>query len=299
MTSFWQDLIEVGPLSDWWNPASMVFLCVSLGILLVARWGFARLCGYQLNKELFEQDNKAVALSFTGYMFGVSLILYTLLQTDSYLNADSSQMTLLVESASLLMWGAIAIAMLMVGGYINDKVILGHFSNVKELVKDRNLGTGAVECGGFIGTALVLQGNLSGEAVSLKMALVGATFFFVVGQCTFVLYGWLYQRILSYDFRAEIEQDNVAAGVSLGLNLVANGILLSTFLAQSSSLVGLVIWLLISWFMLLASRFAVDAIMLPGGSLDEEVARDRNWGTALLEGGVVVGLALIVSVVFF
>jgi len=40
-------------------------------------------------------------------------------------------------------------------------------------------------------------------------------------------------------------------------------------------------------------RFIVDIAVLPGDRLDSEISKDKNWGAALIEGAVAVGLAFI------
>jgi hypothetical protein len=49
---------------------------------------------------------------------------------------------------------------------------------------------------------------------------------------------------------------------------------------------------------LLASRYIVDKLMLPGALLDEEISIDQNWGAALLEGSIAVGIALLMVPAF-
>ena len=92
----------------------------------------------------------------------------------------------------------------------------------------------------------------------------------------------------------EIEKDNAAVGVSFGLTLIAISILLSGYITRHDSIPGLVVWFIISVFLLVACRIMVDKLILTKASLDDEIARDRNWGVALIEGASVIGLALII-----
>ena len=43
-------------------------------------------------------------------------------------------------------------------------------------------------------------------------------------------------------------------------------------------------------------RVVVDHLVLPGDKLDIEIKRDRNWGAALIEGAVAVGIAFVLHV---
>ena len=118
------------------------------------------------------------------------------------------------------------------GRKLLDRLVLRQFSIYKELVEDRNVGTGAVLCGGYIATALILAGGIYGE-IPPESAFAGAwtgpitaLIYFIVGQVTLVLFSIFYQLITKYDIHAEIEKDNVAAGVAFGGNMIALGILL-------------------------------------------------------------------------
>ena len=36
----------------------------------------------------------------------------------------------------------------------------------------------------------------------------------------------------------------------------------------------------------------IDKLILPGDDLDKEIADDKNWGAALIEGAVAIGIAV-------
>ena len=55
----------------------------------------------------------------------------------------------------------------------------------------------------------------------------------------------------------------------------------------------------VSFFFLITGRYIADKLLLPGGLLDDEISQDRNWGAALIEGGVAIIIALAVGNLFF
>ena len=46
---------------------------------------------------------------------------------------------------------------------------------------------------------------------------------------------------------------------------------------------------------LLIVRKIVDLAILPGDNLDSEIEKDHNWGAAIIEGGVAIGIALVTN----
>lgn len=158
--------------------------------------------------------------------------------------------------------------------------------------------TTAVECGSYVGSGLIVHAALSGENTSVLNGLISTLIFFAVGQVLFIVFGLMYQKVTRFDVHQEIEQDNAAAGVSAGMNLVAIGVLLSGYIKFSDSLPGLGVWFVIAALLLLTSRYMVDKVMLPGALLDEEIKNDKNWGAAFVEGTAAIALALIVNACF-
>ena len=287
------EYLNTNALFDLWDSQSMLYFLLSLIVLLVAKQTYSLLAPYHLGDQLTKVDNKAIALTFGGYLFATGLILVSVLHTEPL---DSSAEHALVDWAYdaglTLGWCFLGIALLHLGRLINDKLIFRRFSNNKELVEDRNLGLGAAECGSYIGTGLVIKGALWGDIEgSLLSSLASTLVLFALGQLLFIAFSFLYQKVTRYDLHDEIEKDNPAAGLAAGMNLVAIGLLISGYIQSSDSIVGLLAFSAVALFFLLVSRYLVDKWMLPGSLLDEEIQSDRNWGAALIEGTSALTLA--------
>ena len=52
---------------------------------------------------------------------------------------------------------------------------------------------------------------------------------------------------------------------------------------------------MLSCFILWIIRVVVDKAILPQQSLDQEIAKDRNWGASTIEACAAIGAALIVT----
>jgi len=288
-------------VSDIWalfDPHSLVYLATMLGIFVLGKWVYDLLTPYNLTEQLVEADNRAIALSFSGYLLGLGIILEGVVSQESTAITGSARRDLLLDISDTVLWGVIGIVLLQLARWINDKFLLSTFSNTKELVEDQNVGTGAVEFGSFVGSALIIRALLQGEDDGIFAAIVETVAYFLVAQVIFVLFGKVYQMVTRYDVHKEIEQDNAAAGVSLGLSLIAVALLTASYLSRYQSLLGLALWFVIGTALLLGCRYLVDKLLLPGRLLDEEVGTDRNWGAALIEGGSAIALAALIGASF-
>ncbi len=261
---------------------------------------------YSIDDQLTGQDNKALAVSFAGYMLAIAIIIVgvlteeTSLFTEAVAELSFSQRLVVVgyELLETVIWSIVGIGLLIVSRVINDKLILSRFDNIKEIIDDKNVGTGAVQFGTYIGTAYIIKAVIFGEELHWLSDIISTVVFFVLAQLAFILFGIFYQKITSYDIHGEIERDNAAAGVAFGLNLAAIGIILSSAIEKTDSLIIFAIWFVEGAILLLVSRILVDKIILPGENLNSEIQADRNWGAALIEGGVAIMIAFLLNASF-
>ena len=290
--------LSLRPIADLFQPVAATYLLIILAIMVIGKRLHNHFSSYDVDHELTTTDNKAVALSVSGYLFALGLILWGVVTP----NGDATVTgfwSLIGDLIETLFWGLIGIGLLQVSHFLNDRYLLPNFSNHKEIIEDRNLGTGVVEGCTFIASGIIIKTVLSGSGSCFFVDLIGTVFYFAVGQAAFLLFGRLYQRISRFDLHHEIEQDNAAAGVAFGLSMIAVGILLADYIAAYNSILGLIFWIPISFFFLITGRYIADKMLLPGALLDEEISQDHNWGAALIEGAVAIIIALVVGSLFF
>lgn len=287
-----QDWLEVEPLRDLILSTSALYFLLALVLLFVSRRIKSIGSGIDLDAELTTRDNKALSLETAGYFLGVIIVIAGTFRSSPPAE-DASLWSDLGWSA---VWSLIAMVLLIVSSWINDRVLLHRFNNKKELITDQNVGTGAVLAGTYVGTALIIAASMQGTTGGgFGLEILDMLVFFVVGQLAFILLGVVYQKASGYDIHEEIENDSAAAGIALGMNLLAMGVILASHIEWSDSLVSLAVWAVVSTLLLLIGRFIVDRFLLPGSSLDHEIAKDRNWGAALIEGSVSLGLAFVIN----
>jgi uncharacterized membrane protein YjfL (UPF0719 family) len=268
-------------------PKDFAYLAVVLVMLVVARLFKDILTPYKLSEQLTARDNPAVGMSVAGYYLAVLIVCIGPLRTPS---APGSVLWKdLLDTAGYM---ALGILLLNLARIIVDKVLLPKFSTTEEIIRDRNVGAGSVEMGAYIASGLIVAAALQGRGGGPQTTLA----FFGLGQVGLVVYGYIYMAVCRYNVAQEIENDNVAAGVALGMNLIAMGLILvgaiaGDFTSWTHNLTLFGVRWLFGVVVLLLLRVFIDFLLLPGVRIDKEIQQDRNLNAAWVEGVVLAGLA--------
>ncbi len=293
----WTNIEDIKLLLD---PTALIFLAAVIVVLFVGKLVNDWCTSYNLNEELTVKDNKALAMSFMGYIFAIGIIIWGVLLSPTAADAGGFWGSgIWSQLGATAIWAVIGIVLLQLARIINDRLLLYKFRNVKEIIEDQNVGTGVVQGSAYIGSGLIIMAAVYGEGSGSPVVDVISTLvYFVAGQLAFILFGLVYSKVSRYDLHDEIEKDNVAAGVGFGMTLIAVGILMCGYILKNSSLPGLLVWFVICCLLLFICRYLVDKLILPGTLLDEEISKDRNWGAALVEGISAISLSLILIAIF-
>ncbi|MDA7541204.1 DUF350 domain-containing protein [bacterium] len=280
-----------------WLGISFGYIAVGFALVLLSKFLKDLLTPYRLDVELSHKDNVALGLAITGYFAGVLIIFLGAAVGPS--PDEVPQLSVLgMELAQTLLYAVVGIVMLNFSSFLIDKMVLYKFSMRKEIIEDRNVGTGAVEAGCLVANGLVIAGAIHGDG-----DFATAVVFYLLGQVVLILFGLFYQWITSYDIHHEIEEDNVAAGVSLGFGMAAIGIILlkstfGDFISWEHNLAMFGIYAGTGFVTLMIVRKIVDVAILPRTTLHHEIVEDRNLNAALLEGTLSVGGAAAILLIF-
>jgi len=244
---------------------------------------------YKLNYELVERDNPALAVAVVGYYGGLVLAVGGALVGPGIDLVDSL--------VALGIYGFLAIILLNLSWFVCDKLILNRFKVSEELIRDQNVGTGAVSAGVSLANGFILFGAIQGEGGGIVTALV----FWALGQVMLVLASLVYNRITPYDIHLQIEKDNVAAGVGFAGALTGMGAVIglagqADFVSWGENLPDYLGFALLGLVLLPVVRFLTDRLLLPGVKLTDEIANQEkpNLGAALIEAFAYVSAAFVV-----
>ena len=292
-------MIEEGIM--YWVVLPTIYIVLGVIILALAKLINDWTTPYCVDTQLAKEDNPALAVSFVGYMLSVVAIFIGALTGPSQ--------GLVIDIGLTALYSVFGIILLNVSRVINDKFILSQFCNVKEIVEDRNIGTGAVQFGSYGAAGLIVAGSIQGNLTPIGEipnswlntwygGFVTALVFFSLGQIVLVLFSRVYDWITPFSIHDEIESDNVAAGIAFGGALLANGIVLmqassGTFIDWGTNLGKFAAEAAALLVLLPFVRYIYDKFVYAKIDLNDEISKDRNIGAGFLEAGGLIGFALI------
>ena len=243
-----------------------------------------------IKKELFENDNVALAVALGGYLLGIIIALGGVLG-----GASAGWQT---DLANIALYGGASVLLLLAASLVCEKALLPHFDNTKEVVEDHNLGTAFVEAGLHVGNGLIILAIVQG-AGPWWSGLV----FWAVAQAVLVLAGLLYEGITNHHIHREVERDNAAVGLAFGGALVGLSNIFSVavggdFTGWSTGLTDFALYAVFGLIMLAIVKKLTDLVLAPGVKLAAEQTQEKpNTGAGLLEAiGYIGGSMLVVWV---
>jgi len=291
--------------SEWaWLPMAFIYLLNAIVILGIGRFIFNR-TNKTINvaEELVVRDNFAFAITVTGYYTGLIIAFGGILH--------GTPLDLLTDTTNHTAYGILAVILLNISSWLNDKFILYQFKVQKEIIRDRNSGTGVIEAANYIASGLLVYGAVSGDIPNffpqfifghLLSGLLSIVLFWSIGQVILIIASRVYRRMLSFDVHAEIERDNEAAGLGFAGVLVAAGILVANgisgdFEDMTDHFSQILTDGVLGIILLPIMRWVTDKILLPGQNLSDEISNQEipNNGAGLIEAMSYIGGAFLIA----
>ena len=267
-----------------------IYLAVVLVLLVIGKWVYDALHRrFVLRTELIEKDNVAVALAVAGYYLGLVIVLGGVV-------SGPASFSVVDDVIGFVIFGLLAIVLLNLSAWINDKVVFSSFDNEKEIVEDRNAGMGAVEGGSYVAVGLITAGAMSGEG-----GLLPGLVFWVSGLVALVVAGLLYDKLTSYDLHDQIEKNNVAVGVAFAGVLIGFGNIIrlagqGDFVSWNESLTEFGYYTVVGLILLPLIRLFADKVLLPGASLSDELVKARpNLGAGVIEAVTYLAASMLIG----
>ncbi len=240
--------------------------------------------------ELVQKDNCAFALSLVGYYLGLVFAIGGVVVGESA--------GLAADLIDIMIYGPIAIILLNISTFINDKVILYQFNNKKEIIGDQNAGTGAVELAVYLATGMIIFGSISGDGGGIITLLA----FWAIGQVSFIITGYVYNLITPYCIHDEIEKDNAAAGICyagaiVGVANIVRHAIGEDFTSWGDSLLTIGCFFAFGIFLLPLIRLFTDKVLLPGAKLTDEIVNQEkpNLGAAFIAAFSYIGSSFLIT----
>lgn len=271
---------------------------VLLVILIVAIW-IGKLINdlltrYKINEEVVGKNNSAVGTALAGYYVGLAIAIAGVV-----LGPGSNNFWKDVLNTSI--YSIIAIILMNISTIIVDKLVLYKFDDQKELVEDKNVGTGAVMAGSYIATGFIISSSVSGEVSGgWWNGLLSCIVYFVLGQIVLVIAGLWYQAMVRYDVHKAIGEDNNAAvGISFGGFMFTIGYIISAAMSGESlswaiDLASFALYVVIAIIFLSVGYWVTDWIFLPKATMSDEVGKQGNIAAASISVAINIGIAVLI-----
>ena len=284
-------------------PRGLIYVALGVVVLLLAKLIRDAITRHREDEEVVEKRNLAEALRLSGYLLGVILVFagavsgppgWTSLETGLGFDAEFGFNVLRVFLYSLA--GIVALNLTRL---IMDRLVLYQFDVEKEVIQDRNIGTGAAEFGINVATGLIIAGAVSGSGGGYDLLeAITSLVFFLLGMAVLIAFALFYEFTTPFDIHEEIEKDNPAVGVALGCNLIAIGLVMlkalsGVFLGWTQGIIEFIVFAVIGFVLLYVLRLVVDFLVLPRVRVSQEISSGGNVGVAFVEGAVVIGSSLI------
>jgi len=239
--------------------------------------------GVDLEALLVEDDNKAVASVYAGYIIALGMVVSNALSGLTNKPVD--------DILGVLFWTFYGTLLLIIAGWINQFTVISRLVPFSTLITHQNMAIALISMGSYISAGQIVGASISGQPTTLGLDVASCTLYFVLSQIGFLIFSAAYQKMTIYDLRLEMSRGNVAAGASYALHMIAVSTMMQNSLQKSESLLMFLFWMIISGVTITLFRFFCDKLILPGERLEEEVAFDQNWGAALLVGGLQITMA--------
>ncbi len=277
------------------NPifTSLVYLIVSCSMLIFSKWLFMRFAKYNMYEEI-KKGTVTGIIPYLGFLLGVCAI-----QIGAFVGPSNTLFR--YEILSYIMYSLMGSFLMIFSGYVGENAILHKFSNVDEIVRDRNIGTAAVHFGMYLASGLIISACVTGETIVAHgrcYGVISTLIYYVMGMIFLILFAKLYDMLTPYSLLGEIEADNVAVGVAFGGNLIAIGLILmrATIGDIGTWQQGLILYFidLSAIILLLPSvRFLLDRLIVKEINITKEI-KHNNVAAGLGEAVVLIAFALLI-----
>lgn len=275
--------------------ATLVYILASFVLFIVGKFVYQIFHPrVKVGWELVENDNLAFAFAHVGYFVGLLLAVGSAVMGES-------EGDLVWDMIDIAVYGGLSIILLNLSVLINDKVILSKFDLKKEILDEKNVGTGIVEGANAIATGLIVLGAIHGEGFGVGGPIVTAILYWLLGQVILFITTLVYNMITPYDIHEHIEKGNtaVAVGYAGAIIAIANLIrfaLMHDFEDWTTTLQDVGIDVAIGLVFLPIARLMADKILLPGQNLTDEIVNQEepNIGASIVEAFAYIGGSMLI-----
>lgn len=283
-----------------YNPILLMNLAIIIGLFASIRFFLGMIAHVNTSRELFKKDNPAFGLSLTGVVFAVTIVLSGLIYGGP--EADLAQ-----SASRIAMFGAVAIAMMILTRIIFDKVTLPDIS-LRDEINKGNIAVAIVDTANVLAVAIILSAVMKWvyyDAVKSAIALVAA---YAISQIILttatITRRYLFRmRHKGRSMQAELKAGNIALAISFGGRKIGTAL---AFVIASNIVVYevfdiaalLLPWAIVSCAIIVALKiisFIAERAILFGTDMSFEILEEKNIAAGALRSVIYISIALLLA----
>ena len=226
--------------------------------------------------QIVFSDNKAMCIAYAAF---VTSVMMACSGTRIPLDYDDDPLKSLID---FLLYSTLAYLLLILACVYQSKLLMIKLDVRKELLK-RNVSVAITFAGISLASAINLRGSMMGSPSSQSfIQTLGITImYFVFGQISVLIFGWVFQAITKYDDQKEAMNNNPASGIKWSSNLIALAVISSAPIERTSEIASFWAFTGIGSVFLVIYDWLVSNWIVPG-EVNHEISNDKNWGYALI-----------------
>jgi len=238
------------------------------------------------NDEITERDNFAFGISFAAGLVALAIVL-------TGVSSGAFAATLQQEALQMLGYGALAIVLIKLGHFFQDKVALRKVSLHDEIVKG-NVTASIIDFGHVVSVAIVIRSALLWVATEGWHGLPIVIAAFVIGSIVLLFVSqyrvMLFKRTNKNGdcLQQAIIDDNLAVGIRYAGYLVTAATGVAPYAADNinASLLYWAVSAVVSLVAFIILHLVTIKIILSGCDISDEVNRQKNVGVAAISAAV-------------
>lgn len=205
------------------------YLYAAVPVLIVAMFVGAlwhllnRITPFDDHKELFDKNNFAYAVQRIALLAAQVIGMLHVLEYSIEKDGLNAVFWMVAE-------GAWVFVVLLAVRPVVDRIVLRRINNLQRLL-DRDISTGIVEAGFYIGLGVLLNGSLDGSAPTVATGLASTVVFGLLGLAVVIAVFYLHEVFTPYNLQQHLEERKVTAAIEVAALLIAVSIVVRTGVA--------------------------------------------------------------------
>jgi uncharacterized membrane protein YjfL (UPF0719 family) len=270
---------------------------------------------FKTGDKLVFENNKAVAISFSGYIVGLAMIFVSAIEdldqgegittlkyglkntTQSFPDWSHDEwMDQQGENVwQTIVWTSMGLVMLLISRILND-VMTCDLNEAVEIAKHENLAAAIMESASYICCGLVASGAISGRPTEWGTDVATTWIYFGIGQFLYMATVKKFQIscLRKWDVVELVKDGNTAAAVAVGCETLSMAIIIFSSVYLSTSLAIFGFSIAVAGLAAVLARLMADHLILPKSPIANEISKDRNWGAAMVCGSAQIASSMMI-----